>query len=199
MLQTRRTPVHFSVSTVKVGATWLGGVKPDWWELRECIPTPHQQQSTVDLQHYLPDPKPKLTLLKAVQKKGWPEVSPVPFIYPDPIARLVGCSNEAPVIIDGQETMALIDSVGQVSSVSSQFCEELTLEIQPLGELLELEGTGGTTIPYLGFVEVNLHIPGTQHHNEDVLLVVIPTTTYSEIVLVMVGSKIIDKALSVMT
>ena len=28
MLPTRRTPVHFSVSNVKVGATWLGSVLP---------------------------------------------------------------------------------------------------------------------------------------------------------------------------
>ena len=69
--------------------------------------------------------------------------------------------------------MALNDSGAQVSSVSSQFCEELALEIQPLGQLLELEGTGGTAIPYLGFVEVNLQIPGIQHYNEDVLLLVL--------------------------
>ena len=69
----------------------------------------------------------------------------------------------------------------------------------PLGQLLELEGTGGATIPYLGFVEVNLQIPGIQHYNEDVLLLVIPTMTYSQTVLVMVGSKIIDKTFSVMT
>ena len=75
--------------------------------------------------------------------------------------------------------MTLIDSGAQVSSVSSQFCEELALEIQPLGQLLELERTGSTAIPYLGFVEVNLQIPGIQHYNEDVLLLVIPTMTYS--------------------
>ena len=39
-------------------------------------------------------------------------------------------------------------------------CKELGLEIQPLGQLLELEGTGGAAIPYLGFVEVNLQILG---------------------------------------
>ena len=111
----------------------------------------------------------------------------------------MGCSNEAPVIIDGQETMTLIDSGAQVSSVSSQFCEELALEIQPLGQLQELEGTGGAAIPYLGFVEVNLQIPGVQSYNEDVLLLVIPTMTYFWVVPVVVGSKIIDKALSVMT
>ena len=48
-------------------------------------------------------------------------------------------------------------------------------------------------------MEVNLQIPGIRNYNEDVLLLVIPTTTYSKMVPVMVGSKIIDKALSLMT
>ena len=100
------------------------------------------------------------------------------------------------MLIDWQETIALIVSGAQVSSVSSQFCKELALEIQPLGQLLELEGTGGSTIPYLGFVEVNLQIPGIQCYNEDVLLLVIPTMTCSKMVPVVVGSKIIDRALS---
>ena len=95
--------------------------------------------------------------------------------------------------------MALIDSSAEVPSVSSQFCEELALEMQPLGQLLELEGTGGATISYLGFMEVNLQIPGIQHYNEDVLLLVILTMTYSQTVPVMIGSKIIDRALSVIT
>ena len=126
-------------------------------------------------------------------------MTPVPFLNPDPIAHLMGCSNEAPVLIDRQETITLIDSGAQVSSVSSQFCEELALEIQSLGQLLELEQTGGSAIPCLGFMEVNLKIPGIQHYNEDVLLLVLPTMTYSKTVPVMVGSKIIDRALSLIT
>ena len=94
---------------------------------------------------------------------------------------------------------ALIDMGAQVSSMSSQFCEGLVLQIQPLGQLLELEGTGGAAIPYLGFVEVNLQIPGVTNYNEDMLLLVIVTTTYSEMVLVVVGFKIIDRPLSLMT
>ena len=96
------------------------------------------------------------------------------------------CSNEAPVILEGLETTALIDLATQVSSVSTKFCEDLALHIQPLGQ------TGDAAIPYLWFMEVNLHIPGIRNYNKDVLLLVIPTTTYSEMVLVMVGSKIID-------
>ena len=83
--------------------------------------------------------------------------------------------------------------------MSSQFCKELALQIQLLGWLLELEGTGGAAISYLGFMEVNLKIPGIANYNEDVLLLVIPTTTYSEMVPVVVGSKIIDRSLSLMT
>ena len=52
---------------------------------------------------------------------------------------------------------------------------------------------------YLGFVEVNLQILGIKRYNEDVLLLAIPTMTYSERVPVMVGSKIVNKALSCMT
>ena len=73
------------------------------------------------------------------------------------------------------------------------------MQIQPLGRLLELEGTGGSATPYLGYVEVNLQIPGIKNYNEDVLLLVIPTTTYSEKVQVVVGSKIIDWAMGVIT
>ena len=46
--------------------------------------------------------------------------------------------------------------------------------------------------------KVNLQILGIRNY-KDVLLLVIPTMTYSETVPVMVGSKIIDKALSLMT
>ena len=48
-------------------------------------------------------------------------------------------------------------------------------------------------------MEVNLQIPGIKSYNDDVLLLVIPTTTYSKTVLVVVGTKIIDKALNLMT
>ena len=68
-----------------------------------------------------------------------------------------------------------------------------------MGQLLELEGTGGAAIPYLRFVEVNLQILGIRGYNKDVLPLAIPTTAYAEGVLVMVGSKIIDRALSCMT
>ena len=75
----------------------------------------------------------------------------------------------------------------------------MTLKVHPLGRLLDLEGTGGSTIQYLGYIEVNLQIQGIKGYNEDILLLVIPTMTYSEKVPVMVRSKIIDGVMGMMT
>ena len=101
--------------------------------------------------------------------------------------------------MDGQKVTALIDWGAQVTSISSGFCKLLTLEVHPLGQLLELEGARGSAILYLGYIEVNLQIPGIKGYNEDVLLPVIQTTTYSEEVLVMVSSKIIDWVMGMKT
>ena len=146
-----------------------------------------------------PWPQTKTDHTESSSKERTTSGHPVPFLHPNPIAHLVGHSNKDPVIVDGQERTTLIDLGAQVSSVSSQFWRDLALQIQLLGWLLELEGTGASVIPYLGFVEVNLQIPGIKNYNEEILLLVIPTMTYSEMVPVVVGSKIIDRAMSLMT
>ena len=181
----RRDPSSLQYFRCQGWAIWLGNAPPQ------------PKQPTVGPWYSLPDPKPISTTMNATQRMVWPEV--VPFLNPDPIACLVGCSNEAPVIVDEQRMTSLIDMGAQVSSISSQFCKDLVLQIQPLGQLLELEGTEGATIPYLRFMEVNLQIPGIKNYNENALLLVIPTTTYSEMVPIMVGSKIIDRAMSIIT
>ena len=124
-----------------------------------CSQTPLHQH-TVNTQHSLSGSEPKLTQVKVVTKKEWKEITPIPFLNPDPVAQLVGHANKVPVVVDGCEVTALIDLGAQVSNISMQLCKDLVLEIQPLGWLLQLEGTGVAAIPYLRFVEVNLQIPG---------------------------------------
>ena len=150
-------------------------------------------------QHSLPNHRQKTTSMRAAQRTGPQEAVSVPFLKSEPITYLVGCSNEAPVIVDGQRETTLIDSGAQVLSISFQFCEDLTLQIQLLGRLLELEGMGGSAIPYLGYVKINVQIPGINNYNEDVLLLAISATTYSKKVPVMVGSKILNQAMGVTT
>ena len=111
----------------------------------------------------------------------------------------MGQSNEAPIIVDGQKVTALTDLGAQVSSVSSGFCKWMTLKVHPLDRLLQLEGTRSSAIPYLGYVEASLQIPGIKGYNENILLLVILATTYSEKVLVVVGPMIIDRAMERIT
>ena len=75
----------------------------------------------------------------------------------------------------------------------------MALKVYPLDSLLGLEGTGGSAIPYLGYVEVNLQIPGIKGYSKDILLLVILTTTYSEKIPVMVESKIIGRVMGMIT
>ena len=101
------------------------------------------------MQHSLFGPKPKSTQVKAVNRKGQRRITPILFLNPDPVAHLVGHANEVPVVIDGCKVTDLIDLGTQVSNISMQLCKDLDLKIQPLGQLLELEGTAGAAIPYL--------------------------------------------------
>ena len=131
--------MHNSCSTVKQGRGDLG----------ECSQTPLQLHA-IKPKHSLCNPEPQLTQKEAGKQRGQKNIDLILFLNPDPVARLIGCANEAPVVVDGCKVTALVDLGVQVSTISARLCEELDLEIQPLGWLLELEGTGGAAIPTLG-------------------------------------------------
>ena len=73
---------------------------------------------------------------------------------PDLLGRLVGEVNESKVIIEGQETRALLDTGSQLSSISWTWVKKLNLEPKQLQSILRIEGLGGLEVPYLGYVEV---------------------------------------------
>ena len=77
--------VHYSSQSIKQG----------WGDLRECGQTP-LQQPTVSLKHSLCDPKPKLTQVKAHNRKGQKGITPILVLNPDLVVQLVGHANEAP-------------------------------------------------------------------------------------------------------
>ena len=59
------------------------------------------QQQSVSSQHSLSGLEPKLTQVKAVNRKGWKGITLIPFLNPDPVVHLVWHANEVPVVIDG--------------------------------------------------------------------------------------------------
>ena len=109
----------------------------------------------------------------------------------------MGRANETNIEIDGIISKALIDSGAMISMMSRGYCEEHGYEIQPLDQLVPIEGSRGADVPYLGYVEVRMHILGINSFDRDVLMLVSHTTThYHQRVPIQVGSHIIDQVTS---
>ena len=57
---------------------------------------------------------------------------------------LVGRANEQRVFINGHPVTALLDTGSQVTHVSHEFCLAYEIQINPITQLVNIEGTGGT-------------------------------------------------------
>ena len=116
------------------------------------------------------------------------------YYNPNPWARILGRANKTDVEIDGITSKALIDSGAMILMMSREYCDEHGYEIQPLEHLVPIEGSGGANVPYLGYVEVRMQIPGINSFDRDVLMLVSPINTcYHQRVPIQIGSPIIDQ------
>ena len=66
--------------------------------------------------------------------------------HADAWAKLVGRANEDQIVINGHPVTALLDTGSQVTHVSKAFCLAKGFQINPLSQLIEIEGTGGTVL-----------------------------------------------------
>ena len=64
----------------------------------------------------------------------------------DPWTRLIGRANEEQIVINGHPVTALLDTGSQVTHISEAFCHANDIQIHPLDQLVEIEGTGGTVL-----------------------------------------------------
>ena len=107
--------------------------------------------------------------------------------------KLVGRANEEKIFINGLPVTALLDTVSQVTHVSHDFCVAYGIEISPLAKLVNIEGTGGDSIEYLGYDETSLSLPmGSHTFKTEALLLVLPTTDYLKKVPMSIGTTITD-------
>ena len=87
-----------------------------------------------------------------------------------------------------------------IMMMSKEYCDTHRYEIQPLDWLAPIEGSGGADVPYLGYIEVRMWIPGTSSFGQDVLMLVSYTTIhYHKWVPIQVGSKIINQVIKDIT
>ena len=97
---------------------------------------------------------------------------------PDTLFQLVGEANESMVIVE--EARALLDSCSQLSAISLKWIKKLMLKPQQLRSILQIEGSGGLEVPYLGYMEAHLKIPKIKAFNLDVLLLIVPDSAHTQ-------------------
>ena len=115
------------------------------------------------------------------------------YYNPNPWAGILVRANETEIKLDGIISKALIDSGAMILMMSKGYCDEHGYEIQPLDHLVPIEGSSGADVPYLGYVQVRMCIPGIHSFDRDVLMLISHTTThYHQRIPIQVGSHIID-------
>ena len=107
---------------------------------------------------------------------------------PDPLLRLIGLANEATIIVEGQRFLALIYSGAQLSTMSESLVQALKLPVHKLNSLIVAEASGGSIIPYLGYVEAKLAIPGIKKMDKNSLFMVSNNSPYTNRVLIQIGT-----------
>ena len=117
---------------------------------------------------------------------------------PDPLFRLVGEVNESIVTVEGQEARALLDSGSQLSAISLAWVKKLNLKPQ-LQSILQIEGSGGLDVSYLGYVETCLRIPEIKALDNDVLLLIVSDNAHTQHTPITLGTLHIDMALKLAT
>ena len=106
---------------------------------------------------------------------------------------------ETKIIVEGRKYPGLLDSGAQMSTITISQAKIMGLEIQNLENMLDIEGSGGVSVLYIGCVEVNLKIPEVKAYNEDVLMLVMNDSRYGDIILFAIGTTHTHAALEVIT
>ena len=118
---------------------------------------------------------------------------------PDPLYRLVGEINESTVLVEGLRARALIDSGSQLSSISLAWVKKVKLDPQQLHSVLQIEGSGGLDVPYLGYEETHLRVPEVKAFDTDVVLLIIPNSAHMMCTPFTLGTLHIDVVIKLAT
>ena len=120
-----------------------------------------------------------------------------PELHSDPIPtipdNLVGDANEVQGSIAGINCTALVDTGSQVTSVSQKFYLDhlSTLKLHDCTDLLRIEGAGGHSIPYAGYIFAEIGLKGVKAVEVPVL--VVKDTAYNNTVPILVGTNCLQR------
>lgn len=109
---------------------------------------------------------------------------------------LVGPRCVSPVYVGGTVCESILDTGSQVTTISEPFHSRYLASspIRPIHHLLDVEGAGGQSVPYLGYVEVPLTFPNSVTGVEEqltALALVVPECNVNNQIPVLVGTNVL--------
>ncbi|CAG2257839.1 unnamed protein product [Mytilus edulis] len=107
--------------------------------------------------------------------------------------RMIGLANESFIYINNTKCKALIDTGSMISTISEGMLNELTPppELKSLDDFsLSISVAGGTTLPYLGYIEASIKVDFVEQ-DFMIPLLVVSLTDYNKNVPVIIGTNVI--------
>ena len=109
---------------------------------------------------------------------------------------LVGISNTSEVSIYGKTYNALIDSGSMITTGSESFFRDLgssiSIQLNSLEDFaLDISGANDSKVPYLGYILLDISVPSLESASISVPVLIVPDTTYSVSVPLIVGTNVI--------
>ena len=106
---------------------------------------------------------------------------------------MVGHANECMLEINNKPCTALLDTGANISTISTSKYQEI-FPYQPIRSLdelkLDIEGAGGHKLPYSGYIEADIIVPGLLDM-VSCLLLVVPDTDYGKRVPIILGTNVL--------
>lgn len=151
--------------------------------------SPKQKQDTTD-EEKSPNQKQNTKLratLKGQQVGGPKKI----------LKRLVGCKCTANVAVSGVESNCLIDTGSQVTTVAQSFYDKYLsgCTIEPVNNILEVDGANGQPVPYNGYVEISMKFPKefiAAEPEVQTLALVVPDNRSNSSIQVLIGANTLD-------
>ena len=103
-----------------------------------------------------------------------------PYLNPDAFRRFIGPKNLGKALVDDELVSCLLDNGVQLNFITPTYAQEQGMGIMSLDYLAEeiggaiplIRGLGGISVEPIGFVMMNVKVPGVKGYDEDQIAIV---------------------------
>ena len=116
---------------------------------------------------------------KQVSNKS-PKIKRAPYLNPDAFHGFIGPKNLEKVLVDDELVTCLLDNGVQLNFITPTYAQAWGMDIMSLEYLAEeisgaiphISGIGGISVEPVGFVMMNVKVPGIARYNKDQITIV---------------------------